>query len=53
MNGRGAAVPASVATGRPSSVHFLKPPFSTAAASKPNARSIHQTRVAHIVTLRS
>jgi hypothetical protein len=30
-----------------------QPPFSTAASSKPTARSIHQTRAAHMFTARS
>ena len=43
----------SVEVGRPSNVHFFQPPFSTAASSKPTARSIHQTRAAHMLTARS
>ena len=43
----------SVEVGRPSTVHFFQPPFSTAASSKPTARSIHQTRAAHMFTARS
>jgi hypothetical protein len=36
-----------VSSGRPSFCHFWKPPFSTAALSWPNTRSIHHRRVAH------
>jgi len=45
--------PSSVATGRPSTVHFFQPPSRTAALSKPKARSIHHTRAAHMFTKRS
>ena len=41
--------PGSAETGRPSAFHFSQPPSSTAAPSKPKARSIHQTRVAHMM----
>jgi hypothetical protein len=43
----------AVDTARPSSVHFRQPPLSTAASSNPAARSIHQTRAAHMFTARS
>ena len=39
----------SVETGRFSFVHLCHPPLSTDASSNPIDRSIHQTRVAHIV----
>jgi hypothetical protein len=50
---RGVGGATSLVTGRPSSVHFFQPPLSTATSSKPNARSIHQIRAAHILTKRS
>ena len=43
----------SALTGRPSATQASQPPSSTAAASKPQARSIHHSRVAHIMPLRS
>ena len=48
-NRAGGYAPGAVVTGRPSSFHFSNPPSSTAAASNPNARSIHHTRVAHMM----
>ncbi len=44
----GSDLPYRVESGRSSARHLSRPPFSTA-ASKPMARSIHQTRVAHIM----
>ena len=37
-----------VAVGRPSVIHFLNPPSSTAAASCPSQRNIHQRRLAYM-----
>ena len=45
----GGQAPGVVVTGRPSAFHFSNPPSSTAAPSNPNARSIHHTRVAHMM----
>ena len=39
---------ASVATGRPSAVHFAQPPSSTATASWPSQRSVHHSRDAYM-----
>ena len=49
MKRAGGYRPGSEETGRPSARHFSQPPSSTAARSKPNARNIHQTRVAHMM----